>query len=294
MDEALRLKGSNNLRSYLNFNLLSYRLTVETIGYAELRELYHQREDQDRYTHNRREQETLIEGNRNYVSGNQHLELFLKVIEENGGDGISYLELHHTEEVLLNKPALRHRLTHLVHLFIDLDRQYRRKSWEDFFVVGKEWPAAPWICNLPNLQRFELSQEQLDPACNLLIPLQKVQWPRLKHIELYNVTTTEEAILSFLNKFKTTLRSLTIEEPVIRPSTLALVRQELSRSDTNFKILRPADCVISEVFDPEQLDCYFEGSEEEFNQIRRIGGEMWEQTKDELLEKWHNDIVFLP
>ena len=293
MDEALQQKKSYNLASYLIPKLLHYRLTIETISHKQLEEYYQQREDDGHRVHNRRERETFIVGNTSKVYGNQHLELFLKVTEASDKN-MTALKLHHPEEVLVHRPAYRRKLNHLRHLTIDLQGQDERIQWENVFVDGKKWELAPWIGELPSLDHFVLCQSAIDPAVNLLEALQTVKWPRLERIELFNITTTAKALQSFLNKFRGSLRSLKMINPVVRPSTMAVVRREVSRLDTEFKILRPADCVFTDVYEHKRLSKLYEGSKKEYCKIRRAGGEMWEQTKTDLLEKWHDGLVFLP
>ena len=292
--------GKFNLGFPMNLNLLHYTLSVETIDIQELKELYENQGGQDQIGYNRRERETLIASNASEVQENRHLELFLKAVHENSKCSMTFLRLHHTEEVILNyssPPPLKHNLDLLEKLVINLDYQDKEQAWdylfEDEYPV-EELPIAPWVKELPRLECFVLKQREVHPACNLLLPLQRVKWPNLTSINLHMVTTTAEDLLSFLNKFSSTLRSLVIREPLIRPSAMALVVQEMYRLDTKFEFLRPADCVFTEVYEPKDLDKAYEGSKKDFDKIRQAGGEVWEKLKERVIERGYDKLVLIP
>ena len=291
MDEALRTEGSRGLGSHLKFHLLTHHLNVETIDERQLNDLYRKRNPKESVAYNRREKQTLMEGNDRLVVGNQHLELFLKVIQEKDDHKMRNLRLQFKEEVLITKRVSGPKLNHLVELVIVLGRQDQKRQPKKIPGHGLVWEMAPWIKELPNLETFILRHTTVDTTFDLLKALGGVQWPKVKQIKLYRVPTTEDVLVSFLNKFHGTLKSLTIQNPIMRPSTMQRLSQEIFRMDTNFSFLRRADCEISDVFVPKTLHILFEGSKEDFDDIRRIGGEVWEQTKERLLLRWDDSLM---
>ena len=258
----------------------------------------------------RRERDTCMSDEDEEIPpDNAHWELFL-MAADNFGASWTELRLHDVSEVLVNKRTFLDGLHDLQCLMLDLSECSKLFNHRSIF--QKPWYIASWVERLLNLRQFTLVQLPLErPGYNMLKAMREVHWPRLREIQLYSVTTTEDDLLTFLHIFCETLESLKIVNPVLRPSNWEEVQRKiLSFSNTSHHVLRASDCTLTQAFQPEfslrdlasyldvpawhELSDQLKAYENNMAAVYTEGSQEWNEVTLMLQEIWHNKNTYLP
>ena len=211
----------------LHLERLTWLQRVETIGHTELCFL---NSSLSRYRGNvqgwsRQEEETAmqIEWRGGHLDHNPNLEVFLSALQRSGKKFLT-LALHSVGELIPDRAPgyLGLELAFLRVLDIDLTKLPM------FILPCRRIPFTTYLRQLGGLERLSLKQNPYSAyycgssnsvkGLNVLAILEQGTYPKLQSLKLRHILTPEDTLRRFLKKFRDTLVSLSIEEPLIKLS----------------------------------------------------------------------------